>query len=331
MQPFDPQAFEKTLGGKPIRLYTLRSKDLTVTVHNYGCVIVQLLFKGKDLVLGYDTIDKYITSEEKYFSAVVGPVCNRICPPTATIDGQVHTFKDHLMILHGDALLTCHVWDVVESSAEHVTMRTSFTNALNFPGKVDYEVKFSVAGSVFRLEINAVSDKATILNCTSHPYFNFGDANILNHTLQINAEQYLEVDDNCVSCRYAPVKGTPFDFTAPKKIGQDLDLSNEQLRIGVGYDHNMCVTPNTEQVVLSYADVTMRITSNQPGIQFYNGGCLTTKDKCHQGKYGVTYGPKQGVCLETQHYPNTCNEPTFPQIHVKAGDKYVNWTEFAFE
>ncbi|KAH0576456.1 Aldose 1-epimerase [Spironucleus salmonicida] len=326
MQPFEKKQFTKKIDGKETSLYTIKSEALTATITNYGGIIVQLLFKGKDLILGYDTIQKYIDSSEKYFGAIVGPVCNRICPAETKIDGKMVVFKKAEYLLHSDALLSTKVWDTKLVSEHKIILTTSLNGELGFPGNVKYTVTYSVKDGIFRTDITAFTDRKTILNCTSHPFFNFGTGQVLQHQLKINAQQYLRVSENCVSVEPEDVKNTPFDFKKMKQIGQNIHEENEQLKRGIGYDHCFVVTPDCEQAVLQFEDVKMIIKSNQKGMQLYSGNWLSG----FKGKYGRAYDERTAVCLETQGWPNACNEEKFPSIEVGAMQEYQNWTEYQF-
>ena len=342
----DPAAFRDTVDGQPTALYILKSKEISIAITNYGARVVSLIVPDKngkptDVVLGYDSIGKYIHQPDTYFGAVVGRYGNRIAGAHFKLEG-----KDYMLAanngpnsLHGgkkgfDAV----VWTGKQLS-DSMLMLTylSKDGEEGYPGNLKVTVFYLLEGGRLTVNYKATTDQPTVLNLTNHSYFNLngqGSGPIANHQLAINADHYTPVDSTLIPTgKIAGVAGTPFDFRKPTAIGARVgDTTNQQIRYGKGYDHNFVLNPGTRQgpaaiVQGDQSGIVLAVITDQPGIQFYGGNVMTGTNPLKAGKTD-TY--RSAFCLETQHFPDSPNEPSFPSTELKPGQKYNTETIFLF-
>jgi aldose 1-epimerase len=350
----DPDSFRDTVDGRTTGLYFLHNGSLTAAITNYGARVVSLIVPDKngnptDVVLGYDSIGKYIHQPDTYFGAVVGRYGNRIAHAKFKLDGKDYTlYKNNgPNTLHGgkkgfDAV----VWNArkLDTSTLQLTY-LSKDGEEGYPGNLQVTVTYKLDSNGLRIEYDATTDKATVLNLTNHSYFNLngaGSGTINNHLLQINAASYTPVDSTLIPTgKIDSVGGTPFDFRQPTAIGARVnDSANQQIKFGKGYDHNFVLDvaklgpPNGygehAPAAIATGDlsgIVMSVYTDQPGIQFYGGNFLNGTDPLKAGK---TDGYRTAFCLETQHFPNSPNEPGFPTTVLRPGEKYQSWTYFRF-
>jgi len=339
-------AFGKLPDGTAIDVYTLKNADLEVRITNYGACIVSLLAKDRDgrmgdVVLGYNSAEGYAGETSKtYFGAIVGRYGNRIRGGKFTIDGQTYQVpvNNGANALHGGPHgFGDQVWTgkAIPGGVEMTLL--SKDGDMGFPGTLTVHVRYTLAGSALHMNYAATTDKATVVNLTNHAYFNLsgdGSGTILDEVMQINADQYTPVDAGLIPVGGAqPVEGTPFDFRKPTAIGERINQANEQLKFGGGYDHNWILRgKNGEMKVAArvYDPKTGRVlteSTTEPGVQFYSGNSLTGTNV---GKTGVVYGKYAGFCLETQHYPDSPNQPAFPSTLLKPGETMRSETVYAF-
>ncbi len=339
--------FGKLPDGRAAEVYTLKNADLEVGITTYGARIVSLKTKDRDgkvadVVLGYNSVEGYAAegTAKTYFGAIVGRYGNRIRAGKFTIDG--HTYQVPLNnngnALHGgphgfdDQLWTGkEITDGVEMSL------VSKDGDMGFPGTLTVHVLYTLVGDALHINYSATTDKPTVTNITNHAYFNLsgeGSGTILNEVLEINADGYTPVDAGLIPVGgVKPVAGTPFDFRKPTEIGAHINQPNEQLKIAGGYDHNWVLNgPNgTMKLAAKLYDPktgrVLTVTTTQPGVQFYSGNFL---DGSYKGVSGVAYGKNSGLCLETQHYPDSPNQPAFPSTLLKPGETMHSETVFAF-
>ena len=330
--------------------YILKNRNgMEISVINYGGIITSWKSKDrdgnyKDIVLGFNNLLEY-DSESPYFGAIIGRYGNRIAKGKFTLNGENYTLavnndENHL---HGGLKgFDKVVWDSKEvfddSTASLVLSYLSNDMEEGYPGNLNVKVIYTLDNNdELSVKYEAVSDKTTIINLTQHSYFNLSadfNKNILDHDILINADSFLPVDSTLIPTgEIRNVGDTPFDFRRPKNIGEEINNSNQQLIIGNGYDH-CWVLNNQDQglrfVASAYDSGTGRLLevfSDQPGIQFYSGNFL---DGTLKSKIGGTYDFRSGFCLETQHYPNSPNEKSFPSVTLRPGEKYVTETIFKF-
>ncbi len=341
-----PDNFRDTADGQATGLYFLHNGNLTAAITNYGARVVSLIVPDKngnptDVVLGYDSIGKYLRQPNTYFGAIVGRYGNRIGGATFKLNGKEYAlYKNNgPNTLHGgkkgfDAV----VWN--GRKLDTATLRLSYLSKdgeEGYPGNLQVTVTYSLDSNGLRITYDAITDKPTVLNLTNHSYFNLngqGSGTINNHLLQINAGSYTPVDAGLIPTgKIDPVGGTPFDFRQPTAIGARVnDSASQQIKFGKGYDHNFVLdhpsTPAPAAIATGdLSGIVMSVYTDQPGVQFYGGNFLTGTNPLKAGK---TDGYRTAFCLETQHYPNSPNEPSFPTTELKPGQKYHSETKFIF-
>jgi len=338
--------FGKLPDGTAIDIYTLKNAELEVRITNYGACIVSLLAKDRDgkaadVVLGYNSAEGYANETAKtYFGAIVGRYGNRIRGGKFTIDG--HTYQipvnNGANALHGGPHgFGDQVW-TGKAILDGVEMTlVSKDGDMGFPGTLTVHVRYTLAGSALHINYSATTDKATVVNLTNHAYFNLsgeGPGTILGEVMQIDADEYTPVDAGLIPVGgVQPVAGTPFDFRKPTAIGERIDQSNEQLKFGGGYDHNWVLRGKNGEMKVAAKVVdpksgrVLTVETTEPGVQFYAGNSLTGTNV---GKSGVVYARRSGFCLETQHFPDSPNQPAFPSTLLKPGETMRSETVYAF-
>jgi len=342
--------FGKLKDGSAVEVFTLtNAKGVEVRAITYGGIIQSWKVPDKagklaDVVLGFDTIDGYQT-DHPFFGAIIGRYGNRIGNAQFSLDGRTYKLaaNNGPNNLHGGARgFDKQLWtgEIVKSDRGQAVAfsRTSPDGEEGFPGTLKVRVTYILTDqNGLIVEYEASTDKATPVNLTQHSYFNLageGSGTILDHQLMINAERYTPVNDTLIPTgELAPVAGTAFDFRKPTRIGDRIDQPDVQLKNGKGYDHNWVL--NHEQSGLQLAarvfepksGRTLEITTSEPGLQFYAGNFL---DGTIKGKQGHVYGHRSGFCLETQHFPDSPNKPSFPSTILKPGQQYRTTTVFTF-
>jgi aldose 1-epimerase len=339
--------FGKLPDGKTAEVYTLKNADLDVRITNYGARIVSLMTRDRDgkmgdVVLGYNSVEGYVGegATKTYFGSIVGRYGNRIRGGKFSIDGHAYQIpvNNNGNALHGgpngfsDKLWTSkQLPDGVEMTL------VSPDGDMGFPGTLTLHVRYTLVGSAVHINYSATTDKPTVTNITNHSYFNLsgdGSGTILNEVMMINADGYTPVDSGLIPVGgVQPVAGTPFDFRKPTVIGERIGEANEQLKLGGGYDHNWVLNGKNGEMKVAAKVVdpksgrVLTVSTTQPGVQFYTGNSLTGAFK---GKAGVAYGKNTGFCLETQHFPDSPNQPAFPTTLLKPGETLHTETIFAF-
>lgn len=356
LAPSDPVRAETTVEDfDSIQLYTLTNPaGVTVKITNYGAIVTSILVpdrEGKlaDVALGYDRVEDYINAVDKpYFGAIVGRYGNRIAKGQFTIDGEKVSLATNNGVnhLHGGVIgFDKVVWDAKPLEAEGqggsgLELRyVAKDQEEGYPGNLTVTVTYTLTSeNELRVDYRAVTDKATPVNLTQHTYFNLkgeGAGDILDHELMINAGHYTPVDETLIPTgEILPVAETPFDFTRSKRIGQDIGQDHPQLKFGLGYDHNFVLRREAAKALTLAARVrepqsgrVLEIRTTEPGIQFYCGNFLDGRLK---GKSGRPYPHRGGFCLETQHYPDSPNQPEFPTTLLRPGEQYESTTVFKF-
>ncbi|MCW5978827.1 MAG: galactose mutarotase [Bryobacteraceae bacterium] len=342
------ESFGKTADGAAIDIYTLRNKNgVEARIINYGAIVVSIKTPDRqgnlgDVTLGFDSLDGYL-GEQPYFGAVVGRYGNRIGKGLFKLGGVEYKLarnngENHL---HGGIKgFDKVVWEANETSvdgAPGVELRyLSKDGEEGYPGNLNTKVTYSLSdNNELRIHYEATTDKTTVVNLTNHTYFNLaGKGDILGHVLTINADRFTPVDGGLIPPgELKSVEGTPFDFRKPTPIGARINDKDEQLERGKGYDHNFVLNRSGEGLTLAARVVepeTGRVVetlTTEPGIQFYTGNFL---DGTIRGKGGQVYGPRTGFCLETQHFPDSPNQPDFPSVTLAQGERYDTTTVFRF-
>ena len=346
----DKKPFGVTKDGIDINQYILKNANgMQITVINYGGIITSWKAKDRDgsyedIVLGFDNLSDY-ESSSPYFGALIGRYGNRIKKGKFNLDGVEYTLavnngENHL---HGgvkgfDKVIWEVEEEVKESSASLILRHMSTDMEEGYPGNLDVKVIYTLTNyDELKVRYEAETDKKTIVNLTQHSYFNLSanlSRDILAHQITIDADSFLPVDKTLIpSGELRDVEGTPFDFRVPKRVGDDINEDYTQLTFGNGYDHCWVLNNQNEGVrfVASAYDTlsgrSLEIFSDQPGIQFYSGNFL---DGTLKSKDGGNYEFRSGFCLETQHYPNSPNQESFPSVILNPGEKYNTETIFRF-
>ena len=350
--PFQLKAkdFQTTIDGKKTDLFLLQNKETKVYITNYGGRIVSLLTPDKngdmgDVVLGFNSIDNYLKANGKYHGSLIGRVGNRIAKGRFELNGTIYNLpknngENHL---HGGPEgINNQVWDVKSIRDNSIVLSyTSEDGAMGYPGNLAMEVSYQLSesnGVIITYE--ATTDKSTPVNLTNHAFFNLageGNGTINDHLLTINADQFTPVDDSLIPLGdNTTVEDTPFDFRVEKAIGQDLNLQEIDLQLsrGKGYDHNFVLNKTyigelslAATVVETKSGRKMEVFTEEPGMQFYGGNFFQSKDI---GKYGKAFGYRESFALETQHYPDSPNQPNFPSIILNPGEVYSTKTIYKF-
>ena len=340
---FQASDFEDVIDGKNVSLYTLKDGDLTMQVTNFGGRVVSLWTPDKngsfeDIVLGYNNLETYVNNPgERFLGAVVGPYANRIANGTYTIGEETYNFpqNNNGQTLHGGLLgLDMIVWDVDQVTENAIVLSVVCPDGHDgMPGNRKIVMTYSLTPeNEFVVDYVAETDKATHMNISHHSFFNLkgeGNGTINDHVLYINASKTTPVDAVLIPTgEIADVTGTPFDFREPKAIGTDLEVENEQLANGAGYDHNWVLDRKTENELELAASVWepasgryMEVWTDQPALQFYGGNFF---DGTTCGKYGKSLNYRESIALETQKYPDTPHHAHFPSTLLNPGEKYTH-------
>ena len=341
--------FKAVVDGKDVSIYTLKAADLTMQVTNFGGRVVSLWAPDKDghyedVVLGRNTIDKYVNFDgERFLGAVVGPYANRIAGGTYTIGNETYTFpqNNNGQTLHGGLKgLDMIVWDVDSVTENQIVLSVICPDGHDgMPGNRKIVMTYTLTpDNEFEVDYVAETDKATHMNISHHSFFNLkgeGNGTINDHVLYINASATTPVDAVLIPTgEIADVTGTPFDFREAKAIGQDVNVENEQLANGAGYDHNWVLDRKTESEIELAASVWepssgryMEVWTDQPALQFYGGNFF---DGTTYGKYGKTLNYRESIALETQKYPDTPHHAHFPSTLLNPGEKYTHVCVYKF-
>ena len=346
----EKSAYGVTPKGDSISSYKMKNQHgMEVDIITYGGIITSLKVPNKagvseDVVLGFNSLEQY-QKENPFFGALIGRYGNRIAKGKFSIDGKPYqlAINNEPNALHGGPEgFHRVVWKAEETkSGENAVLKLSYLSKdgeEGYPGNLQVYVTYTLTNNnELKVDYEATTDKKTVVNLTQHSYFNLsGDFSetILNDVLMLKADKFVPVDATLIPTgKLDAVVNTPFDFTTPKVIGKEIEIANEQLKRGLGYDH-CWVLDNTEPgktVVASVYNPTsgrfLEITTDEPGIQFYSGNFL---DGTLPMRNGGTYAKRTGLCLETQHYPDSPNQKDFPTTLLNPGEKYKTTTTFKF-
>ena len=351
----DRSAFGVTPSGDSVGLYTLTNENgMTMKVTNYGGIITSLQVPGRngreDVVLGFDSLNGYLSdayaASNPYFGALIGRYGNRIDEAQFSLDGETYELDANNGPNHlhgGEPGFDERVWraEPVEAadSVGLVLRYTSPDGEEGYPGRLDVAVTYTLTSdNALAIDYRATATEATPVNLTQHSYFNLdgeGNGTILDHELMIDAEAFTPVDSTLIPTgEFRSVDGTPFDFREATPIGARIDQENRQLGIGGGYDHNFVLSQQDRDSLHLAARVyepdsgrEMEVLTTEPGLQFYSGNFL---DGSLVGKQGAAYPQHAGFALETQHFPDSPNQQTFPSTILRPDEPYTSRTVYRF-
>ncbi len=328
--------FETTIEGKEVRLISIRNNNkLQVTISNFGARLISLVYDGVNTIVSFESLEDYFVPPVFYHGATIGRYGNRIKNGEFKLNGLLYTLPvnngpNHL---HGGPKgFHFQVWEIVEQNENSVTLRyLAKDGEEGYPGNLDVLATFTATeDDALEISYKATTDTDTPVNLTNHAYFNLnGDGGTaLNHRLQINADRFTPVDEALIPTGIEPVEGTAFDFRTAKEIGRDINNDEEQIRIGGGYDHNFVLNKNGEErmtfAVRAIGDKTgivMETFTEEPGVQLFSGNF---PEEVLSNNYRTSF------CLETQHFPDSPNEPSFPSTVLEAGQTFTSRTIYRF-
>jgi len=351
-KPMEKKVFGTTADGKTADLYTLKNKNgMQVSITNFGATVVSIMVPDKagkvaDVALGYDDLAGYELNKN-YLGVLVGRYGNRIAHGKFSIDGTEYTLAKNNgdNSLHGGIKgFNKAMWDakdVSKGGEAAIEMKyVSKDGEEGYPGNLSVTVVYTLTNkNELKIDYSATTDKKTVVNLTNHTYFNLagqGNGDILKQELMINADTFTPVDSGLIPTgELKKVEGTPFDFRKPTAIGARIDANDEQIKLGGGYDHNFVLNRKAATGLSLAARVSdpasgrsMEVWTTEPGVQFYTGNFL---DGSFKGKGGIAYQKRTAFCLETQHFPDSPNHPSFPTTLLKPGEKYHTTTVYKFE
>ncbi|HUC81261.1 MAG TPA: aldose epimerase family protein [Flavisolibacter sp.] len=331
-----PGGFERILNDKQTRLYRCTNeKGLEAYFTNYGARIIALFYNGVNVTPAYDSLDPYLSDTiAPYHGATIGRYANRIAKGTFRLQDTeynvpVNNAPNHLH--GGPSGFHRQVWNIGRTKQDEITF-THFSKdgTEGYPGNLHVTVTYALTqDDELAISYTAKSDKATPFNITNHAFFNLnGEGSIVDHLLQINASQYTPVDETLIPTGIEDVANTAFDFRVAKKIGEDINKDEEQIKIGGGYDHNFVLTKEsnslsfTAKAIGDKTGIVMEVLTTEPGMQLFSGNFEAVK--------GDTSTFRNTFCLETQHFPDSPNQPSFPTTILEAGQTFTSKTIYRF-
>ena len=340
--------FDTIIDGKKVNLYWIENKGIKAAFTNYGGRLVGLWVpdkngKATDVVAGMNSVKGFKTSTEPYFGATIGRVGNRIAKGKFTLEGKQYQvpLNNGKNALHGGIKgFQDVVWDAKKTNENTLVFSyVSPDGEQGFPGNLTVKVTYAITDdNSIKMEYEATTDKTTVVNLTNHAFFNLngeGSGTILNHELQIYANEFTPVNEGLIpSGELKSVKNTSFDFTSKHTIGERIETKDEQLKFGKGYDHNY-VLNGTKKNGLNHAatisgdksGITLDVFTEEPGLQFYSGNFMQSKNTF---KSGSKDDFRTAFALETQHFPDAPNQPKFAPIVLKSGQKYHTVSYYQF-
>jgi aldose 1-epimerase len=345
----EKQPFGNTAEGVAVDVYTLtNTSGAKVRIITYGARVVSIEVpdgSGKlgDVTLGYNDLQGY-EKDSSFLGAIVGRYGNRIAKGRFTLDGVTYTLatNNNGNHLHGglrgfDKVVWSGQGSVVAGAARLRLTYLSKDQEEGYPGNLSVSVTYTWTNrNELKIDYLATTDKATVLNLTNHAYFNLagaGNGDILKHDLRINAMRFTPTNETSIPLgELRPVKGTPLDFNRATPIGARIEDKYEQIVSGAGYDHNFVINKPPGKLGLaaeayeSTSGRVLRVYTTEPGVQFYSGNFLSGAS----GKHGLVYPRRSGFCLETQHFPDSPNEPKFPTTVLRPGGRYTQTTIYQF-
>ncbi|MCT2591201.1 galactose mutarotase [Streptomyces sp. N2-109] len=346
------ELFGRLPDGTKVHRWTLANGHTRMKVLSYGGIVQSLELPDRrgryaNVSLGFGNLDDYLTATT-FFGALIGRYGNRIAQGRFTLDGRTRqlSVNDGENSLHGGAKgFDKRVWDVepfADRRSSDVGLRLHYTSAdgeMGYPGTLRVTVTYTLTNrGDWRIDYAATTDRATVVNLTNHTYYNLageGSGDILGHQLRLAAGRYTPTDTTLIPTgELARVAGTPFDFRRTKTVGEDIRDAHEQLVTAQGYDHNWVLDKGLSDGPEHFATLrdprsgrVMRVATTEPGVQFYSGNFL---DGTLTGTSGRTYRQGDGMCLETQHFPDSPNQPHFPSTVLRPGETYRSSTLHTF-
>ena len=326
-------------------MYTFENKNgMVMEVTDFGAVLYSLMVPDKDgnlvdVNLGYATPEAY-AKETSGFGATIGRNGNRIGKAKFTLNGKVYELAQNN---NGNNLHSGHdyyqhrMWTVKETTENSIVFSLHSPDGdQGFPGNFDVDVTYTLTDdNELKIDYDGMADADTVINMTNHSYFNLNghaSGNILEHELWVDADAFTATDDKLIPTgEIRSVEGSPMDFRVKKLVGRDIDADYDALNYAGGYDHNWCLNNNGEfkkviEISSDLSGITMEVYTDLPGVQIYAGNFLVSEP----GKSGATYKKRQGICFETQHYPDAINHDNFPSPVVKKGEAYRTTTVYKF-
>jgi aldose 1-epimerase len=341
--------FVSVVQNKQTALYVLKNKNgAEACITNWGGRLVSVMVPDKngkmtDVVLGYDNIKQYVDHPDNNYGGIIGRYGNRIANATFTLDSVVYTLpkNNNGHCLHGGPEgFHTRVFDAKQIDDQTLELTyLSKDKEAGFPGNLNVKVTYKLTDdNAIDIKYEATTDKPTVVNLTNHSYFNLSGvpgSQILDHVIMINADTYLPVDSTLIpTAAMDSVAGTPMDLRMPIAVGTHIDDSFPQLTYGKGYDHNWIlntkgdITKVAAKVVSPKSGIVMEVYTTEPGLQFYAGNAMNKAGD--KGKLGVVYPHRGALCLESQHYPDSPNKPTFPSVVLRPGEKYTSECMYKF-
>lgn len=340
--------FGKLPDGKEVYSFTMSNKNgVQVSVINYGATITRIVTPDKngvfeDIVLGFDSLEGYLQSDNPYFGAIIGRYGNRIGNGQFTLDGKQYQLaqNNNGQHLHGGLKGFDKVyWEIepVDDPAGETLRLTYVSKDMEegYPGNLTVTVLYTLTDDdKLVVRYKATTDKKTVVNLTSHSYFNLTGGckrDVLDHQVEITAREFVPVESTLIpSGELRLVKQTPFDFLEPHAIGERINENDEQLGLAGGYDHTFVLKGDKNVVAATATDPSsgraVEVYTTEPGVQFYTGNFL----KGVIGKQGVAYHKRFGFCFETQHFPDSPNKPSFPSVELSPGETFASETTYHF-
>ncbi len=343
--------FEDAIHGDGVSLYTIQNKNgLEASFTNFGQHLVSLMVPDKngdfeDIVLGFSNLDGYKQPSGTYYGSIIGRYGNRIAKGKFVLDGTTYTLAKNNGENHlhgGDTGFDSAVWEVDSVAQNYISFgRISPDMEEGYPGNLEVQVSYLLTDdNALKIDYHATTDKKTHINLTNHSFFNlkgYGEGTVHDHVLEINADHINAVDQGLIPVgKPMPVENTPFDYRSPKPIGQQIDADHPQLKIAGGLDHNYILneSPKNEAGLVFAARVTepesgrvMEVFTSEPGVQIYTSNFSNGSTV---GKGGKPFIFRGAICLETQHFPDSPNQPDFPSTVLEPGNEYRSSTVYKF-
>lgn len=346
----NPDHFSRNIEGKNTELFVLKNKNgMELCISNFGATVMAIMTPDKNgvvknVVLGHGSIDALLSNPEPYLGTVVGRYANRICRGTFSLDGKTYelAINNGPNSLHGGLKgFNVKVWDAEQTDEQTLKLNyTSVDGEEGYPGNLTIRMTYHLSdNNEFRIDYEANTDKATLVNLTNHAFFNLAgidnpSPSIINHELVIHADHYTPIDETCIPTgEISAVAGTPFDFRSMHTIGERIEEQDTQLINGKGYDHNYVLNKKQPGELTLAAECRepqsgrwMKVFTTEPGLQLYTGNWLNG----FEGMFHTTYPERSAVCFEAQRFPDTPNKPYFPTAILRPEETYLQTTIYQF-